>query len=346
MTAASADGNFPPVRVVNMLKTRVPDPADHVALRALLKYMSAVLGIPYKSIASGTKFDESSVKNYANDKSSRSARAAEMHVAFVERCAQILAGIRREESLDDYVVYILKRLLGEQWLKEANIELPVALSKESLDDLLANWLGVSLEETNEVEQRYCGLWTVIRASSFPRPENNRWEVKEISHSLLNIRPRSISDGPLCDFRWYSLGRGWERDERRVIEGYIVPNVDRIEFLGRVSTRHKLLTLMVWRFASTPEVDGHARVASGVSLSLNTSGGPVAARMRAFFIENSDRLEGEEFSLLKTKCLKEIGVKPMEVLSSLIPAEHVERTLTSLAEYKPIVGFLPAQEEGD
>jgi hypothetical protein len=184
----------------------------------------------------------------------------------------------------------------------------------------------------------------VRASSFPRSESTRWDMKEFSYSLLNIRPRSIAGGPLCDFRWYSLGKGWERDERRVIEGYVIPNIDRIEFLGRVSTRHKLLTLMVWRFASTPEVHAHAKVASGVSLSLNTSGGPVAARMRAFFVENSDQLQGEEFAALKNKYLDEIGVKPTDILPSLIPSEHVERTLTSLAEYKPILGFFPAHDE--
>jgi hypothetical protein len=331
-------------QVGEMLNTRMPDTTDHVALRALLKYMSGVMGVPYKSICSNTKFDESSVKNYANDKSSRSVRASEMYSVFSERCAQIIAQGRREGQLEDYVAYILKRLFGHDWLKKVGISLPAGPNQTQLDESLAAWLGVSKDETEEVERRYSGLWTVVRASSFPRSDNARWDMKEISFSLLNIRPRSIAGGPLCDFRWYSLGKGWEKDERRVVEGYIIPNIDRIEFLGRVSTRHKPLTLMVWRFASNPEVHEHARVASGVSLSLNTASGPVAARMRAFFIEKSDLLEGDEFGRLKNKFLDEIGVKPVEALPLVVPIEQVERTLSSLAEYKPIVGFVPTQDE--
>lgn len=323
---------------------RAPGPADHLALRALIKYMSSVLNVPYKSICSGTKFDESSVKNYTNDKSSRSLRASEMYAAFSDRCAQILAKSTDEAQLDDFVIYILLHLFGDKWLRAVNIKLPPAQSEPPLDQTLGKWLGVSRDEADEVEQRYGGLWTVVRASSFPRPESTAWDMKEFSCSLLNIRPRSVVAGTLCDFRWYSLGKGWEKDEKRVIEGYVIPNIDRIEFLGRVSTRHKLLTLMVWRFVSNPEVDEHARVASGVSLSLNTSGGPVAARMRGFFIENSDKLQGEEFEALKNKHLNEIGVKPTDLLPSLIPPDQVERTLSSLAEYKPIVGFFPAQDE--
>jgi hypothetical protein len=331
-------------KVGDVLKTRVPDSADHVALRALLKYMSGIMGIPYKSICAGTKFDESSVKNYANDKSSRSLRASEMHQVFSEKCASLLAASAGAGQLDDYVIYILKRLFGEEWLREASIHLPAGTGQGQMGRSLAQWLGISPEDTGEMEKRYCGLWTVLRASSLPAPESTRPEMKEISYSLLNIRPRSISGGALCDFRWYSLGKGWEKDEKRVIEGYVIPNIDRIEFLGRVSTRYKLLVMMVWRFVSNPEVHEHAKVASGVSLSLNTSGGPVAARMRAFFVESSDELQGEEFGGLKNKYLNEIGVKPADLLPSLIPAEQVERTMISLAEYKPIVGFFPAQDE--
>jgi len=102
--------------------------------------------------------------------------------------------------------------------------------------------------------------------------------------------------------------------------------------------------MVWRFVSNPEVTEHTKVASGISLSLNTAGGPVATRMRAFFVDHSDELSGHDFGTLKKKYLNEIGVKPVELLPSLIPEEQVERTMTSLAEYKPIVGFVPAAEE--
>jgi hypothetical protein len=307
--------------------------------------MSSVLNVPYKSICSGTRFDESSVKNYTNDKSSRSLRASEMYAAFADRCAQILASRQGEPVLDDFVLYMLKHLFGDQWLQAASIRLPPGGGQHGpVDHTLAQWLGVSSDESAEVEQRYSGLWTVVRASSFPRPDNAPADLKEISCSLLNIRPRDVVGGTLCDFRWYSLGKGREKDERRVVEGYVIPNVDRIEFLGRVSTRHKLMTLMVWRFVSNPEVGEHASVASGVALTLNTSGGPVAARMRAFFVENSHKLKGEEFEALKSEQLDDIGVKPSHLLPSLIPPEQVERTLSSLAEYEPIVGFFPVQDE--
>lgn len=327
---------------------RVPAPADHVALRTLMKYMSSVLSIPYKSISTGTPFDESSVKNYTNDKSSRSLRAAEMYTAFSQRCATIIAERGDGVQIDEYVLFILRHLFGDGWLELANLKLPTRNGGHALDAGLTKWLAISPEESGEVEQRYAGLWRCVRASSFPTggDQKSRSGLREVNTSLLNIRPRSIAGGVLCDFRWYYLGRGRERDERRVFEGFVIPNVDRIEFLGRVTTRHKLLATMVWRFTSNPELREHAKVASGVALSLNTSGGPVGARMRAFFVDGSEASTGDAFEALKERALDDIGVKPVEALETLIPADQVQSAMTYLGEYPPIVGFVPVTDAGD
>ena len=321
----------------------LPTPVDHVALRALVKYLSAVHGIPYKLISSGTGFDESSVKNYANDKSSRSQRASEMYGAFAKRCSEIVLD-RGEIHLDDYVMGILRHLFGDTWMQSANLKLPLVRHDHPLDGTLANWLSISADEIDEVEQRYRGLWTILRASSFPVSEDHASpiELREFNCSLLNIRPRAVRGGALCDFRWYHLGKGRERDEGRVLEGYVIPNIDRIEFLGRVTTRHKLLSLMVWRYSSNAELRAHAGVASGISLSLNTSGGPVGARFRAFFVENSDTAQGAEFEALKNSRLNEIGVMSTETAQSLIPPDQVAATMSYLGEYRPIIGYLPSK----
>lgn len=216
----------------------------------------------------------------------------------------------------------------------------------SFDDSLTKWLAILPDESVEIEQRYTGLWRCFRAASPTAAAGEhkpRSGMPEVYISLLNIRRRSIVGGTLCDFRWYYLGRGRERDERRVFEGFVVPNVDRIEFLGRGTTRHKLLTMMVWRFASNPELRDHATVASGVTLSLHTSGGPVGARMRAFFVEDSDAASGDAFEALKERALADIGVKPVETLAALVPPDQLESTVAYLAEYPPIVGFVPAKD---
>jgi hypothetical protein len=317
-----------------------------VALRALMKYMSGVLSIPYKSLSNGTKFDESAVKNYTNDKSSRSLRAGEMYSAFCARCAEIISEKAADLRIDDYAVILLQHLFGVQWLESTAIKLPASHRDPSLDETLAKWLAVSSNENDEVELRYCGLWRVLRASSFHNSGDpaNRSNAHEVSCSLINIRPRSVTSGTLCDFRWYSLGKDREHDERRVFEGFVIPNVDRIEFLGRLSTRHKLLSLMVWRFSPDPELRDHAKVASGICLSLTSSGRPVVARVRAFSVENSESLIGEEFEALKKAQLSEIGVKPIESLDSLLPSDQLQSTLAFLTEHKPIAGFSSARDE--
>jgi hypothetical protein len=309
-----------------------------------MKYMSGVLSIPYKSISSGTGFDESAVKNYTNDKSSRSLRASELYSAFSARCGEIIAERARDIQLDDFAVAILHHLFGDKWLESAEIKLLANLRDPAFDDTLAKWLAVSRDDTDEVELRYSGLWSVLRASSLQNAGDPAAGAEEVSCSLLNIRPRSVIGGTLCDFRWYSLGKDRERDERRVFEGFVIPNVDRIEFLGRLTTRHKLLTLMVWRFTSNPEVRHHAKIASGISLSLTGSGRTVGARVRAFAIDNSENLQADEFEALKSAHLNEIGVRPIDSLGSLIPADQVPSTLSFLAEHRPIAGFSPSRDE--
>ena len=70
---------------------------------------------------------------------------------------------------------------------------------------------------------------------------------------------------------------------------------------------------------------------------------MGARMRAFFVEDSQTLAGDEFEALKNGQLREIGVRPIESLGSLMPPDQVQSTVSYLAEYKPIVGFFPAQD---
>src|SRR5262245_5028456 len=140
---------------------RVPSQADHVALRALMKYMSAVHSIPYKYLSSGTSFDESSVKNYTNDKSSRSSRANEMYAAFSGRCGEIISE-RAGIQLDDFAIGILHHLFGDKWLESAKIKSQFANRSQALDESLAKWLAIDRDETDVIERRYTGLWIVLR----------------------------------------------------------------------------------------------------------------------------------------------------------------------------------------
>ena len=325
-----------------------PSAADHVALRALMKYMSNVLRIPYKSFEDAN-FNESSVKNYTNEKSNQSEVAREMFNAFSPKCAQLLVERRsRDVRLDEFVVHILRHLYGDDWLKSAAIELPAAsVGPQAPDQAFAHWLGIPEERTGYIETRYCGLWRVFRVSS-PSPATgdaqSRPERIEINCSLLNIRPRSVRKGALCDFRWYYLGRGHERDEYSTFEGCVIPNIDRIEFLGRPTTGYPLLSLMVWRYTFNPEISNHAQVTSGVSLSLNTSLRPVGARVRAYFLGKSDELPSTAFDALKNQELNAIGVGSIESLKELIPAAQFEETQRYLTRYNPILGISPAPDD--
>jgi hypothetical protein len=102
--------------------------------------------------------------------------------------------------------------------------------------------------------------------------------------------------------------------------------------------------MVWRFSPDPELRDHAMVASGICLSLTSSGRPVVARVRALFVEDSESLQGDEFEALKKVHLNEIGVKPIEFLDSLLPPDQLQSTLAFLTEHKPIAGFSSTRDE--
>ena len=125
------------------------------------------------------------------------------------------------------------------------------------------------------------------------------------------------------------------------EGYVLPNVDRLEFLGRAENRQDL-TPMVWRFMSNPDIAEHADVSDGLSLALNTSGLPVAARIRAFFVPGSERLAGPEFEALRDAELQKIGVRLIQSSDQVVPADQLAETVRYLTEFKPIVGFFANQ----
>ena len=79
------------------------------------------------------------------------------------------------------------------------------------------------------------------------------------------------------------------------------------------------------------------------MSVNTSGGPVGARMRAFFVEDSPLSSGDAFEALRNAALGEIGVMPVGAMESLIPPDQVQSTAAYLGEYPPIVGFAQAKD---
>jgi hypothetical protein len=213
-------------------------------------------------------------------------------------------------------------------------------SREPLDRVIARWADVSPILTEDVGIRYRGLWRIVRASTRPTAaeQADHFEPKEISCSLLNIRPTDVGQGTLCDFRWYYLGRGRPPNERLQYEGLVIPNVDRLEFFGRATNRNDLLTLMIWRFISNPEINDHAELADGVALSVNTAG----ARVRAFFVEGSEQLTGAEFDALKNTELQKIGVRLLDSSHHIIPPHRLRETEHYLREYKPIVGFFASQ----
>jgi hypothetical protein len=319
---------------------RSPTAADHVALRALIKYMSRALGITYKKIAQEAKSNESAVKNYANDKSTMAGPAAELYTQLFGPCASLVAEKLKSAAPDPFLIGALTHLFGAAWVRARGVQAPASPDDEPPDRAFGRWAHVWPHGTEEVEARYCGLWRVIRASTRPTPaeQSAQLDLKEINCSLLNIRPRAVAGGTMCDFKWYYLGRGRQHDERLVFEGFVFPNVDRLEFFGRAANRHDLLSLMVWRFASNPDIKQHAEVSEGLSLSVNTSAGPVAARVRAFFVPGSETLADADFEALKDAEMPKIGVWPMRSSDGLIPPGRLAETAAYLNEYKPIVGF--------
>jgi hypothetical protein len=323
---------------------RPATPADHVALRALIKYMSRVLGVGYKEIANAAHSNESAVKNYVNDKSTTAPKAAEAYAGLFTGCASLIATRLGAAAPDPFLIGALTHLFGDVWLRSKGIRVAAAPGDQPADQALARWARASQRRTEEVEARYNGLWRIVRASTHPNSAERarHFEPREINCSLLNIRPRNVGGGTLCDFKLYYLGRGRSRHERLGFEGFVIPNVNRLEFFARATNHHNLLTLMVWRFLSNPEIKEHVDVSDGLSLALNTSGAPVAARIRAFFVAGSERLAGDDFEALKDAELLKIGVRPMQSSDQVIPADQLDETVRYLKEYQPIVGFFANQ----
>jgi len=283
----------------------VPTPVDHLALRALLKYLSVVLEIPYKSISE----NESQIKNYASNKSIKDKKLPKLFQEYSQAAAACLAPRLKEIQGDDYGLFLVKYLFGEEWLRANGLDVTEKSRPATLSDMLMRWFDVSDDEAAQVEQRYRGLWRVMRASSpaSRQVSATRTRLKDINYSLLNIRPRNLGQGGLCEFRWYYRARYSEKDETRVYRGFVIPNVDRLEFLGRLDSRHRPIALMSWRFTPDSETTEHTEVANGISLSLNSEKAPVTAHIRAFFVHASDSLEGDDFDLTSYGVQREGGL---------------------------------------
>jgi hypothetical protein len=341
---------------VLQISERLPTGRDHIALRTLLKYMSGILAIPYKKTVDGTGIAESAVKNYVNDKSMRSQASHTLYAALVPRCAALIVEGKNKHQLDEYIVSVLAHLCGVDWLAGADLSLPEArVVRTALDQNLSDWLDVKEDRISQIESRFCGLWRILRFSSPPaenKPvqqsgEGQTRDTREVNYSLLNIRPRSVKSGSLCDFRWYYLGRGREQDEHTVFEGYVVPNADRIDFIGRAETGHRMVSLMAWRFTPNSEVRSHAQVANGIALAANTSNLPLAARVRAFLVQGSEALTELAFDELKDREMTNLGVHDFDSLRMQIPTEQYDKTLRYLGENTPIVGFFEGlRDTGD
>jgi hypothetical protein len=320
--------------------------ADHVVLRALVKYMSRVLGITYKELADAADTNESAVKNYANDKSTTAPRAAQTYTALFGASARLVAG-KLGAAPGPFLVGALTHLFGEAWVRSRGIRMSGAGSpEEPADRALARWARVSQRRTEEVEFRYRGLWRVVRASTDAGVAGRagRFELTDINCALLNIRPRTVGRRSLCDFQLFYLGRDRRPHERQVFEGFVIPTGDRLEFLARAQNRSNLLTLMVWHFQSDPKAEGHAAVSDGLTLALNTLGRPLAARVCAFFVPGSERAAGDDFEALREAELEKVRVRALGESGGVIPADRLEETVRYLSEYRPVVGF--TANEGD
>ncbi len=320
----------------------VATPEDHLALRALLKYMSGALGIQYKVVCLETTFAENDLKAYANEKALRGQRQQAIFEAVSVSAAKLLPTHVRRIRDKSYILHIARELFGDTWLKQQGIEIPDTTGEVAIDRSLAAWLGVSEEETADVERDLSGLWRVVRASSPPGrvDAGSQSELAEINYSLLNIRPRHVGGNTLCDFYWYYRGRGGESGDERVSEGFVIPTADRVEFLAKPSGRFNMLSLMAWSYATNPDRQNHIPVANGIALTTNSSNNPVGAHVRAFFIANSDKLGGEEFKTLRDLERADIGVKSTSFLAGLISADQYQRTVDHLQRSKPIIGFVP------
>jgi hypothetical protein len=320
----------------------VPSPTDHIALRTLIKYLSTVCGIPYKMMCRNSRYNESTVKNYTNDKATRTSTSAVMFRELLRQCSDIIRDTPIKFGRDEYIVHIMSHLFGDKWLESIGIKLDV----QALDITIAKWLDLSGQELSEVEKRYTGLWRVLRPAFRQHDGSSEdGKLRGINLSLLNVNSRNIGDTRLCSFQWYYLGEGREYDEYSVIEGFVIPQLDQIEFFGRVSSRYKLLSLMSWSFAPYSELRNHAETAYGIAMLANTPAGPISTRLRGFFIKGSDEVFADELSVLREKELRGIGHRSIESVRPLLPLGQFDRTLRYLAEDKPIVSFRPGFYDG-
>jgi hypothetical protein len=316
---------------------------DHVALRSLLKAMSALLGIPYKLVADRAGLKEQQIKSYANEKAMRGEKQQQVFEAVTKSVSELLPSHVEQIKEKTYILHILLQLLGSAWLKQNGLELATLETDAPPDRGLVKWLNVLDQETAEVERSFSGLWRIIRsATPSSRDEIGAvFKLTSVNYSLLNIRPRHIGGNSLCDFRWYYRGRGGEAGDVRVSEGFVVPTTDRVDFLAKPSGPHSnMLSLMSWSYTMNTERPEHIDAANGIALTINSSNNPLGAHLRAFFISGSDSIEEQNFVTLRDVERATIGVKTTEELRALVPVDQYDRTIAYLQHFKPIVGFVP------
>ena len=162
-------------------------PPTTVALRALIKYMSRVLGIGYKEIANATHTNESAVKNYVNDKSTTAPKAGGAYTALFTACASLVADERGRRAPDPFLIGALTHLFGSDWVHSKGIRVAAGPSlDEPLDGRWDAGRTRPQPNTKEVEVALRGLWRIVRASTpaIPQPCRAGRAVRAQGHQLL------------------------------------------------------------------------------------------------------------------------------------------------------------------
>jgi hypothetical protein len=298
-----------------------PGAADHIALRTLVKYLSSVEGIPYKLVGDGTHLREEHIKAYVNDKAIKGNRLTDIFVSLSQRCAEIVAQRGLAARQPDFIIGIEEHLFGESWLASVGLD----RKGSGFERALARWLDTPDSEIGYFEDRYAGLWRVVRPMTSDRRSRTMKSVKEFNFSLLNIRPRKTAQGTLPNFRWYVATELHHRYS--VIEGSVIPQFDSLGFLGRISARHRLLTLMSWASNFDPDlVERHAESAFGIALSSDAIGRPIMTRLQAFFVPDSARYSDRELEEMRLDEMRHIGIVSADVAKRSIPAEQWDRLI--------------------